>query len=287
MAGGWIKWVVGLASKREVRLIASRCNRDRYEIAGRLMALWEWLDENLSAAEFDEETGDATVEMGEGWAREVDDIVGLHGMAEAMASTSVRWIIPSSDNGLITFPNLGRHNGKTAKTRAMEASKKGRQRRDKCPDDNGTTSGTEKRREEKKEQDQNLSSSAGADDLHVKREQRLKAIALEAIAAYNATLARPHGTLAAVRSTVGLDTRIANVRRCVKVASDICQATYGSQTITPEFWTHYFAAVKADPFKSGEQGGGQGHENWKPDFEYLTRPKTMLQVYDRAESEAA
>jgi hypothetical protein len=151
MAGDWIKWTVGLADKREVRIVASRLHRDRHEIAGRLMALWEWTDENIPAESFDPETGDATVEMGETWSAEIDDIAGLPGMAEALASPAICWIQARS-GGRVTFPNLGRHNGKTAKTRAMESRKKSRQRGEKCPDSKGTRSGPEKRREEKNNQ---------------------------------------------------------------------------------------------------------------------------------------
>lgn len=147
MAGDWIKWTVGLAGKREVRVIASRLHRDRHEIAGRLMVLWEWLDENLSEDDIDPATGDACLQIDEDWCSHIDEIAGLLGMAEALASPVVCWITARS-GGRITFPNLGRHNGRTAKTRATEARKKSRQRREICPGTTGTKTGPEKRREE-------------------------------------------------------------------------------------------------------------------------------------------
>jgi hypothetical protein len=110
------------------------------------MVLFEWLDENLHDDDIDPDTGDATIEMGEKWLQEIDDIAGVDGFAEAMSSSSVAWIY-SDEPGKITFRNFGRHNGKTAKTRALDARKKSRHRREKSPDDNGTKTGLEKRRE--------------------------------------------------------------------------------------------------------------------------------------------
>lgn len=150
MAGDWIKWTVGLAGKREVRVIASRLQRDRHEVAGRLMALWEWLDENLSDADIDPESGDASLLIGEEWKAHLDEIAGLPGFAEVLASDAVRWIDPARSAGRVTFPRLGRHVGKLAKTRCMEQRKKSRQRRESRPDSVPMPSGPEERREETK-----------------------------------------------------------------------------------------------------------------------------------------
>ena len=114
---------------------------------------------------------------------------------------------------------------------------------------------------------------------------RLHQHTINAITAYNAVLGKPNGLLPKVSLKVGVDTRRDNVRRCRKTASEISLEVHEDPTVTPEFWTEYFGIIKADPFKSGEQGGGKGHENWTPDFEYLTRKKVMLQVFDKAVSE--
>jgi len=114
---------------------------------------------------------------------------------------------------------------------------------------------------------------------------RLAQHTANAIAAFNAILAKPTGLLPKVSAKVGIETRRANVLRCLKTASEICAEVHDDPTVTPEFWEEYFGIIKADPFKSGEQGGGKGHENWTPDFEYLTRKKVMLQVFDKSVSE--
>ena len=127
MAGNWIKWCKGLAKKREVLVISSRLKRDRHEIAGRLMSLWEWCDENMDDADFDGE--DAILSLGD---RDtvisiIDHESGVAGIAEALCDKSVDWLEIKND-GLAVFKKLRRHNGKTAKERASEQRKKAIQR---------------------------------------------------------------------------------------------------------------------------------------------------------------
>lgn len=112
--------------------------------------------------------------------------------------------------------------------------------------------------------------------------RRLTEVTREAVAAYNAALARPVGLLPVVRYPIGREKREREVRRVLRVAREVCAAEYGEPQVTAQFWADYFAACAADPFLSGRQGGGRGHEGWLPDFEYLTREATMLRVYERS-----
>lgn len=80
---------------------------------------------------------------------------------------------------------------------------------------------------------------------------------------------------------VALEARQYDVGRCLKVASRICEDVYESPEVTRQFWTDYWLTVKKDPFRAGRQSGGKGHEGWKPDFEFLTRPREMAKVYER------
>lgn len=117
----------------------------------------------------------------------------------------------------------------------------------------------------------------------VDRSERLAAVTRDAVAAYNDALAKPRGLLAAV-TLPDSDTRRANVKRCLRVAALICQDQFGDSKVTPEFWRAYFASVKCDPFLSGAGPYSGSHANWRPDFEFLTRPETVEKVFDKAVS---
>ncbi|HYG07326.1 MAG TPA: hypothetical protein VD865_13105 [Stenotrophomonas sp.] len=140
------------------------------------------------------------------------------------------------------------------------------------------------------------SSSAAPDDrppapvrIDQAKAERLGQVTAEAIAAFNASLLvkANGGLLASVSPTVGRERRQQQVRRCLRVARQISRETYGTDRVPAQFWVDYFQAVAADDFHAGRLGGGRGHENWLPDFEFLTQEKTMLKVYDRAADEAA
>jgi hypothetical protein len=86
---------------------------------------------------------------------------------------------------------------------------------------------------------------------------------------------------------VGREKRQQQIARCLRTAKAICAEDYDSQTITREFLADYWTCCAEDDHKSGRRGGGKDHADWLPSFEYLTREKTMLEVYDRVKAEAA
>jgi hypothetical protein len=121
-----------------------------------------------------------------------------------------------------------------------------------------------------------------APEKRVIEEQRISQITDDAIATFNAStlVKRNGGLLSAVSETVGRETRVGQVRRCVKTARDICVDRLKSKKVTREFWEDYWSALADDDFTAGRTKG-KGHENWKPDFEYFTRKATMLKVYEK------
>jgi uncharacterized protein YdaU (DUF1376 family) len=133
-------------------------------------------------------------------------------------------------------------------------------------------------------------STAGSNNVTsltaAQREARIAAVAADALETFNESkLTKAHGGLVPnVNPKVGAKGRRKQVARCIQIARDICAADYGSTLITREFWMDYWAVCLADEHKSGRLGGGKGHENWTPTFEYLTRPDTMQAVYDAATS---
>lgn len=120
--------------------------------------------------------------------------------------------------------------------------------------------------------------------------ERLAQVTADAIEAFNACQGLTKdkgGNLPNVSAIVGRETRQANVKRVLETARAICREDFDSDRVTPDFWAAYFAVAAKDDFYAGRKSGGAGHEKWVPDFEILTRPATMLKLYDRAASEGA
>ncbi len=159
MAGDWIKWQKGLLRKPEVIRIAAMLNLSRHATAGLLMEVWEWADDAVyfdeTASGFDPDNCPGFVRLGDSPLAMFDATFAVSGLADAM--TAVGWLMIRS--GSLAFPNFARHNGKSAKARALDASRKRTTRittrpvsvpktSQSCPD--ATRNREEKRREEKK-----------------------------------------------------------------------------------------------------------------------------------------
>lgn len=164
----WIKWTKGLVRRREVAVIAASIGRDPHEVAGRLMCLWEWLDDNTNESNVD--VLDVSVLLPDNSRTILDNIVGADGMIEAMASQAVGWI-RFEDGGRVVFPRFARHNGTTAKTRLLDSERKriSRSGQKECPENVRDMSGlkpdksvtrVEKSRVDKRREDSSSSASS-------------------------------------------------------------------------------------------------------------------------------
>lgn len=139
MAGDWIKMRTNLDTDPAVVRLASGLKTDRYSVVGRLHKIWSWANEHLTDGQ------DVPVD-----AEFLDCLVEAPGFSVELRR--VGWL--SGRDGSLSFPCFDRHNGSSAKQRALDAERKktsrgGGKRSAKCPDDNRTEVGPEKRREEK------------------------------------------------------------------------------------------------------------------------------------------
>ncbi|MEQ7866551.1 hypothetical protein ABQ137_07965 [Xanthomonas sp. WHRI 8393] len=161
------------------------------------------------------------------------------------------------------------------------------------PERKGTGKGKEQGREE---ETSSLRSDSSASltltppgpppaDLSKRKAERIQQIAEEAQAAYNRVLAKPNGELTAC--TVLNKPRLKAVEKALPTVRAICRQLYGNERVTAEFWTALFETAADDEFHSGRKPGGAGHENWKPDFEYLLRENVIAKLFDRAMTENA
>lgn len=140
MAGDWIKIEMSLHEKPEVIQLAGILGLDRFAVVGRLHRFWSWLDAHSA----------------NGHARGVtfmfiDELTMRDGFAAALET--VGWL--ESDGGGLVVPRFDRHNGKSAKNRALATERKRTARnKSRAEGDKGhapsvTEAGPEKRREEK------------------------------------------------------------------------------------------------------------------------------------------
>lgn len=112
----WIKMRVNLSRDPAVVSIARRLKMDPRDVVGRLHEVWSW---------YDQHTTDGS---GRGIDADfIDDLAGKRGFAQAMASTPlVPWLVIDAEG--VHLPRFERHNGASAKRRAMEADRKQRGR---------------------------------------------------------------------------------------------------------------------------------------------------------------
>jgi hypothetical protein len=109
MAAEWIKFETDTLEKPEIFDIALALGWDEPDlVVCKLLRVWGW---------FDRQTIDGVAPRGS--LQVLDRIAGAAGFAQAMCG--VGWLI-QVDGGLI-LPNFDRHNGKTAKDRALTAKR--------------------------------------------------------------------------------------------------------------------------------------------------------------------
>lgn len=128
----WIKVETSLPRKPEVMQLAELLGIDEFAVVGHLVCFWSWVDENVSS--------ECPVVIGT--KKGLDRVAGRDGFSDAMIS--VGWL--EMEGNSVSIPHLEYHLSKGAKTRAIEARKKIKQRAagqkaDKCPDGSGTKSG--------------------------------------------------------------------------------------------------------------------------------------------------
>lgn len=109
MAGEWIKFEASTPEKREVFSITAAMGWDDPDLTvGKLLKVWRWFDQQTVSGNAD----GVTLPL-------LDRIIGVSGFSQAMCN--VGWLVV--DDAGISLPNFDRHNGKTAKDRALTAKR--------------------------------------------------------------------------------------------------------------------------------------------------------------------
>ena len=134
MAGDWLKVEASTWEKPEVWQMSQDLDLDLDTVVGKLLRVWSWFDQQT----VDGNAPSVTVSF-------LDSRVGVTGFCDAMKT--VGWM--REKGGQVFLPNFDRHNGQTAKDRALSAK---RQRNYRSRSSNGRVtvgSSPEKRSKEK------------------------------------------------------------------------------------------------------------------------------------------
>jgi hypothetical protein len=112
MAGDWIKIEIVTPDKPEIIAMSETLQIDQDAILGKLVRLWIWADQQT----YDGNAKGNALSVTKSF---IDRCTGVIGFAEAMLSTG--WL--RQENCSLLFPNFDRHNGQTAKQRALTAKR--------------------------------------------------------------------------------------------------------------------------------------------------------------------
>jgi hypothetical protein len=140
MAGDWMKFEANTPEKPEVLAITIELGYEDPDLTvGKLLKVWRWFDQHTVYGNASNVT--ATL---------LDRLIGVTGITKAMEK--VGWLV-INEAGL-TLPNFDRHNGKTAKERALTAKRVASHKASKNGNGAGVTSPLP--REEKRREDINI-----------------------------------------------------------------------------------------------------------------------------------
>jgi hypothetical protein len=115
MAGEWIKLEAATLEKPEVMRMARLLQLPREHVIGLLIRFWVWLDKNCV---------DGVVDGVE--SLDVDDLMTCPGLSACLKD--VGWVQINDQARVLTVINFMRHNGETAKKRALKNERQSRWR---------------------------------------------------------------------------------------------------------------------------------------------------------------
>lgn len=113
MSGDWIKFEVCTFDKPEVVAIADLLDISEQHVVGCLLWVWSWFDQHTEDGRTRLKTGNACSVT----KTFIDRRVSVTGFADAMQK--VGWLVQHDDG--VTIPAFDKHNGKSAKKRALTA----------------------------------------------------------------------------------------------------------------------------------------------------------------------
>jgi hypothetical protein len=106
LAGDWIKFETSTLDKPEIGRLAELLNEKPEYAVGLCVRFWVWFDRNAR-------NGSVT----HVFAKSIESLMNCPGFVGAM--TDIGWLKLDEHTHVLTIPNADRHNGRTAKSRAL------------------------------------------------------------------------------------------------------------------------------------------------------------------------
>lgn len=266
MAGDWIKFELSTFEKTEVYQVADLAGIDEDAAIGKLLRVWAWFDQQT-------ENGNAPSVS----KRLVDRLCGVNGFCDCMIKAG--WMIEYSEGDLpfVALPNFDRHNGKTAKNRALTAKRVALHKV------NATlTQGALPREEKRILESKDLvadESATGEDDLFSeepiqvpkpKAKAKPKVDYEEIMRSYN-ELCAGKGKL------IGCDTMNAERKRLIDKALELkISGEKPFQEYGIEYWRAYFSICPNDTHWCGVNDRG-----WRADFTFVLKEKNIIAALEK------
>ncbi len=180
MAANWIKIEHSMPDKPEVDGIAVHLNLDHDAVVGKLLRFWIWADQQT----IDGKSFNVTDSF-------LDRLTNCPGFAAALVQ--VGWL--ARRNGRLSLPNFDRHNGQTAKSRALSGDRVKRLRND-ASATKALPDQSQRRSEKTETREDSVKNTRDSEGSGVSKKRRLGDLdesVLADLPAYRAWIARERG----------------------------------------------------------------------------------------------
>lgn len=243
MAGDWLKMDASTPEKGEVLAITAHMGWDDADMTvGKLFRLWRWFDQHT----VDGNAASVTPAL-------LDRIIGVSGFCEAVQKAG--WLIIT--DGGVSLPKFDRHNGSTAKSRALTAKRVSKHKISDAKSNASSVSSSVTSalpREEKRREEESIGTKVPVPDGD---EKVPNCPISEIVATYHATLpAHPR------------------VRAFPDVAAKMLRSRWreSSDRQTLDWWREFFAYVGKSDFLAGRR------TDFQADLLWLVRPTNFAKV---------
>ena len=247
--GSWMKIEHDTVDKLEVIKIGEMLELSQEAVFGHLFRLWSWYDKNT-------ENGHAPSVTG----KNIDVLAHAPGLAEAMQT--VGWLVVNEDGAFL--PHFDRHNGQTAKKRALSARRKAKQREISHATSHANVT-------------QPVTPNAPLDKRRI--EVKEKGTTVPPKKARKAAAAVPEYAFKFMK----LWNQTEGVSKCVTMSPNRCDKlrTRMKETLLiegkPMLWLEALAVSLPEKFPLAFKGSGG---DWKPDVDWLLRPGTLIGIIE-------